>query len=72
MDVENIIIGEESITVINTNGGTHTVLIENDDPTLNELVDLIINSSLVIVETVPEDLEFDDEEFGDDDDDFDD
>jgi hypothetical protein len=71
MDVENIIIGEDFISVINTDGGTHTVAMDSDDETLNDLVDIIISSVQVIVETVPEDLFFDDEEFGDDEDDFD-
>ncbi len=71
MDVENILIDETTITVINSDGGTHTIEIESDDATLAAMADTIITMALAIVETVPEDLDFDEDDFGFDDDDDD-
>tara|TARA_Y100000389_G_C17433654_1_gene504205 strand:- start:1339 stop:1566 length:228 start_codon:yes stop_codon:yes gene_type:complete len=72
MDIVNIIIEEETITAINSDGGTHTIEIENDDETLRTYAENIIAMGLMIVDTVPEDDGFgiDDTNFFDDEEDL--
>lgn len=68
MDVVNIIIDEDTITAVNSDGGTHTIEIENDDEILRTYAENIIAMGLMIIDTVPEDDGFgiDDTDFFDD------
>lgn len=73
MDVTNILFEGSDVIIINSEGGTHTISIDDDDPTLREIAENLVALGLSIIDTVPEDMQFDDDiaEF-DDEDEFDD
>lgn len=73
MDVTNILFEGSDVIIINSEGGTHTINMDDDDPTLREIAESLVALGLTVIDTVPEDMQFDSDivDF-DDDDEFDD